>query len=214
MKLIDLKLIDFINEVDSKSPAPGGGSVSALLGTLGVSLSRMVGHLTLGKKKYLALDVSIQEEFEKTITNLEVKKQELLHLIDLDTEAFNLIMEAFKLPKNTADEIKIRNLKIEQATKIAIDIPLKVAKTSYESLILMDIIIKYGNKTAISDLGVSVLNLSSAIEGAIMNMLINLPGISDIDLKNKYQNQITELLEKTTDLKQNYLNIVYKALKG
>jgi formiminotetrahydrofolate cyclodeaminase len=213
MKLIDLEVKKFIEEVDSKSPAPGGGSVSALAGSLGVALSRMVGHLTLGKKKFLALDEKTQREFNETLSLLESKKHELLTLIDLDTEAFNLIMEAYKLPKNNDEDILNRNQKIEEATKIAIDIPFKVATCANHALELIWIIIEHGNKTAISDLGVSVLNLSSAIEGAIMNVLINLPGLSNVTQKTYYQEQTDLILNQTHMLKNKYLTYIYQQLK-
>jgi methenyltetrahydrofolate cyclohydrolase len=213
MKLIDLEVKKLIDEVDSKSPAPGGGSVSALAGTLGVSLTRMVGHLTVSKKKFLALDEHIQKDFNEKLSILENKKQELLALIDLDTEAFNLIMDAFKLPKNTEEEILVKNQKIQEATKIAILVPLKVASLSLESLENMEIIIKYGNKTAISDLGVSVLNLSSAVEGALMNVLINLPGLEDESLKQKYHQDSDLILKKTLQIKDDYLKIIYQELR-
>ena len=106
MKLIDMKVLDFTNLVDSKSPAPGGGSVSALCGSLGTSLARMVGHLTIGKKKFLALDVNIQKQFIEVIHSLEGLKNELLMLVDKDTEAFNQIMLAYKMPKDTPERKK------------------------------------------------------------------------------------------------------------
>jgi formiminotetrahydrofolate cyclodeaminase len=213
MKLIDLEIKKFMDEVDSKSPAPGGGSVSALAGSQGVALSRMVGHLTVGKKKFLALDEHIQKEFNETLSLLESKKHELLTLIDLDTEAFNLIMEAYKLPKNSDEDIVIRNQKIEEATKIAIDVPFKVARCAYHALELIWIIVEHGNKTALSDLGVSVLNLSSAIEGALMNVLINLPGLSNVTYKMQCQEQADLLLNQTHVLKNKYLTYIYQQLK-
>ena len=140
--LRELKVVDFINEVDSKSPAPGGGSVSALASTLGIALTRMVGHLTVGKKKFKALDESIQDRFTNITKSFETLKEELTLLIDKDTEAFNLIMEAFKLPKETEEEQTFRNQKIEEGTLEAIKVPFKVAELSLEALRNLDYVLK------------------------------------------------------------------------
>ena len=111
MYLIDLKVKQFIDEVDSNSPAPGGGSVSALLSVLGISLSKMVGHLSINKKKFLKLDESIQKTFKNNIIVLDNFKKELMPLIDADTESFNLIMKAYSLKKDSEEEIILRNKK-------------------------------------------------------------------------------------------------------
>ena len=208
MKLIDLKTIDFIHEIDSNKPAPGGGSVSALLSTLGVSLARMVGHLSVGKKKFLKLDQPIQETFHKHLNHLLIIKDELITLVDKDTEAFNLIMEAYQVSK---DDPK-RNQMIEDATLEAIKVPYRVAQVSYQALETLSFILAYGNKQTISDLGVSALSLSSGIEGALMNVLINIPGLSDENQKNVYQQEAKSILKDTQNLKQNILNLVYENL--
>jgi formiminotetrahydrofolate cyclodeaminase len=208
MKLIDLKTIDFIHEIDSNKPAPGGGSVSALLSTLGVSLARMVGHLSVGKKKFLKLDQPIQETFHEHLSHLLIIKDELITLVDKDTEAFNLIMEAYQVSK---DDPK-RNQMIEDATLEAIKVPYRVAQVSYQALETLSFILAYGNKQTISDLGVSALSLSSGIEGALMNVLINIPGLSDENQKNVYQQEAKSILKDTQNLKQNILNLVYENL--
>ena len=208
MKLIDLKTIDFIHEIDSNKPAPGGGSVSALLSTLGVSLARMVGHLSVGKKKFLKLDQEIQDTFNNHLAHLLIIKDELTELIDKDTEAFNLIMKAYQLPKEDANRTKA----IEDATLEAIKVPYRVAQISYEALELLSYILAYGNKQTISDLGVSTLSLASGIEGALMNVLINIPGLSDEKQKNLYQQEAKTILKATESLKTNILNLVYEQL--
>lgn len=208
MKLIDLKIIDFIHEIDSNKPAPGGGSVSALLSALGVSLARMVGHLSVVKKKFLKLDQEIQNTFNNHLAHLLIIKDELTELIDKDTEAFNLIMKAYQLPKEDAN----RNKAIEDATLEAIKVPYRVAQISYEALELLSYILAYGNKQTISDLGVSTLSLASGIEGALMNVLINIPGLSDEKQKNLYQQEAKTILKATESLKTNILNLVYEQL--
>ncbi|PKK99647.1 MAG: formimidoyltetrahydrofolate cyclodeaminase [Tenericutes bacterium HGW-Tenericutes-2] len=212
MKLIDMKLIDFINEIDSKSPAPGGGSVAALSAALGVSLARMVGHLTVDKKKFLALSPDIQLEFKDTCDSLIMMKDQLVSLIDLDTESFNLIVKAFKMPKITEEEIKARNEKIQEGTLEAIIVPIKVASLSLSAMHQIPYILKYGNKQTISDLGVSTLMLSSGIDGACMNVLINLPGLEDRIATNQFKKQVDDLINKSHQIRDEILDIVYKEL--
>src|SRR5690554_4468613 len=134
MKLIDYTVKKFIDEVDSSSPAPGGGSVSALVSTLGVSLAKMVSHLTFNKKSYMALDEKLRLDYEKNFAKLNEIKNELEVLIDKDTEAFNLFMEALRLPKETETEKEFRKQKLEEATIEAIKVPLEIMKLSYLGL--------------------------------------------------------------------------------
>ena len=211
-KLVDLSVQALINEVDSKSPAPGGGSVSALMSSMGVALARMVGHLTVDKKKFLALDSTIQFEFKDVIKSLEVIKDELVHLIDQDTEAFNLIVQAYQLPKVTVEEVNHRKQQIQEGTMQAIMVPLKVATLSLSALHQFDFILKYGNKQTISDMGVAVLALSSGALGAIMNVMINLPGLDDEIAKHQFQIQIADLKEKVMTTREILLEQVYNHL--
>lgn len=206
MKLINLTVNDFITEVNSSSPAPGGGSVSALASSLGVGLLRMVGHLTINKKKFKRLDESIQADFLKTFDSLEEVIEQLKVLIDKDTDAFNEIMKAFKLPKETDTEKELRKQAIEKATIFAIEIPLEVSKISLEVLTKIDLIIEYGNKNALSDIGVSILNIASGIEGALLNVKINIPGLSCDEMKNSYTDQALDILKTTENLKQDLMS--------
>jgi len=212
MKLINLEIKDFVNEVDSKSPAPGGGSVSALISSLGVALASMVGHLSLGKKAFNALDPTIQLEFIDTHQDLDMLKNELIQLIDKDTEAFNLIMEAYQLPKETDEQKKIRQERIQLGTTEAILVPLKIASLSLSALSHLDIILQYGNKNTISDLGVAVLSLATGIEGACLNILINLPGINDQMVVKQYQAQAYDLIEKAHQERDTHMKLIHDKL--
>ncbi|MFA6827083.1 MAG: cyclodeaminase/cyclohydrolase family protein [Bacilli bacterium] len=212
MYLIDLKVKQFIDEVDSNSPAPGGGSVSALLSVLGISLSKMVGHLSINKKKFLKLDESIQKTFKNNLIVLDNFKKELMPLIDADTESFNLIMKAYSLKKDSEEEIILRNKKIEAATIEAIKVPFRVAYLSLEALKVLDFILEYGNKQTISDLGVSVLALSSGIEGAIYNVMINLGSLKNERIISDYKEKSKEILNKTNIFKKSVLEKVYLLL--
>lgn len=213
MKLVDLTVASFVQEVDSKSPAPGGGSVSSLMSAMGVALIRMVGHLTVDKKKFLALDPKIQFEFKDIIKELEIIKNEFIHLIDLDTEAFNLIVKAYQMPKNTEEENSLRKEKIQEGTMQAIMVPLKVATLSLSAMHQFDFILKYGNKQTVSDLGVATLALSSGALGAIMNVMINLPGLEDEIARHQFENQIDTLSHHIEEVKDDLLKKVYLSLK-
>lgn len=213
MKLVDLTVASFVQEVDSKSPAPGGGSVSSLMSAMGVALIRMVGHLSVDKKKFLALDPKIQFEFKDIIKELEIIKNEFIHLIDLDTEAFNLIVKAYQMPKNTEEENSLRKEKIQEGTMQAIMVPLKVATLSLSAMHQFDFILKYGNKQTVSDLGVATLALSSGALGAIMNVMINLPGLEDEIARHQFENQIDTLSHHIEEVKDDLLKKVYLSLK-
>jgi len=201
MKLIDLTVTDFKNAVASSSPAPGGGSVSALASTLGTSLLKMVGSLTVSKKKFKNLDSQIQDKFNEIQDQYNSIMDELVLLIDKDTEAFNLIMSAYQLPKETSEEILYRNQKIQDGTLEAIKIPFEVVELSYKALQSIDYIIEYGNKNTLSDIGVSVLMLYAGLEGAILNVKINLSGVNDLKQKEDYSNKVDEYLIKAKKIR-------------
>lgn len=203
---------DYIDEVDSSSPAPGGGSVSALASSLGVALGRMVGHLTFDRKAFSALDEDIQKNYHVNFNQLSKVKEELLACVTKDVEAFNRIMEAYKLPHVTEEEKIIRNKAIEEATYGAIDVPLKIAILSQEALQLLSTMAPYGNRNAISDIGVGALLLMTGIEGALLNVRINLPGLTnEIDRKH-YETASEQLLIKSKKMKDHLLEIVYHTL--
>ena len=212
MKLIDLNLVEFNNEIDSASPAPGGGSVSALASSIGVSLSRMVGHLTVGKKKFRALDEDVQNKFKSIEEEFLLIKTELTSLIDKDTDAFNLIMAGFKLPKETEEQKQIRKQKILEGTIEAIKVPFIVARLSLRALRNMDYILKYGNKNTISDVGVSTLMLYSGLEGAILNVKINISGLDDPHMVTMYANSVAKMLTEGKTIKDSILNKIHNLL--
>ena len=214
MKLIEMEVKKFIDEVDSKSPAPGGGSVAALSSALGVSLIRMVGHLTVDKKKFLALPADIQFEFKDTYNSLIVVKNQLLSLIDEDTQAFNMIMNAFQMPKITEEEITLRNKKIQEATLGAIMVPVKVASISLSAMKTLEFILKYGNKQTISDLGVAALSLASGIEGACLNILINLPGLDDQIAASQFRIQANDYIIRAHQKRDAFMLQIYEKINA
>ncbi|NLG82073.1 MAG: cyclodeaminase/cyclohydrolase family protein [Bacilli bacterium] len=211
--LVELKVKEFINEVDSSKPAPGGGSVSALAATLGVALAKMVAHLTFNKKKFLELDDMIRHDYLENFTILTNIKDELVKLIDEDTEAFNEFMKALELPKNTEEEIMIRKQALKQATLKAIEVPNKVMHYTVKALETTVKMMPFGSKNAISDIGVGALLLYSGLEGATLNVLINLKGLDDESLIDQYQKTCEINLAKGKLLKHQILDFVYQGLK-
>ena len=212
MRLIDLNIKEFNNEVDSASPAPGGGSVSALASSIGVSLSRMVGHLTVGKKKFRALDDEVKDKFNEIEESFLDIKEELITLIDKDTDAFNLIMAGFKLPKDSDEEKEFRKQKILEGTIEAIKVPYRVAELSFIVLQNMEYILKYGNKNTLSDIGVSTLMLYAGLEGAILNIKINIPGLTDKEMIEKYSKASSNMLLEAKSIKDLILNKIHNSL--
>jgi methenyltetrahydrofolate cyclohydrolase len=213
MELINFTVKQFIDEVDSERPAPGGGSVSALASSLGIALGRMVGHLTIGKKRYLQLDENIKKDYEEQFQSLLEIKEKMMHLIEEDTIAFNQIMAAFKLPKEHEDEIQARNLAIEEATLKAIEVPYQMAKHSYQALILLEKMMPYGNKNAISDIGVGALLIYSGLEGSLMNVAINLSGLSHKQELQIYKEHSADLLTEGKQIKERIKDTVYEIFK-
>ena len=212
MKLVELSVKDFLNIVDSKSPAPGGGSVSALVSALGCTLGRMVAHLTFDKKKYKELPEGEQIIFKNAFEEIDDYRKVLEELVDKDTEAYNLVMAAYKLPKENDVEKEIRKITIEKNLKLAIETPLEICKISKKTLKALKIILKYGNKNAITDLGVSAILLYSGIEGGILNVKVNLAGLDDERFKMETINQLDEILVTSKELKDEILNVVNNSL--
>ena len=212
MKLVDLSVKDFLNIVDSKSPAPGGGSVSALVSALGCTLGRMVAHLTFDKKKFKELPEWEQENFKASFDRINDYRKVLEDLVDKDTEAYNLVMEGYKLPKDTDEEKEIRKNTIEKNLKLAIETPLEICKISENTLKSLEIILKYGNKNAITDLGVSAILLYSGIEGGILNVKVNLGGLSDEVFKIETLNQLERILIGSKKIRDEILDVVNSSL--
>ncbi len=212
MRLIDYSVQEFINNLDSASPAPGGGSASAISAAMGSALTRMVGHLTIPKKKFNALDETAQNAFIDVHESLKDYQREALKLVDEDTDAFNEIMKAFKMPKETDKEKADRKKAIKDATYKATEVPLRLAELSYNVLYKMEIITKYGNKNAISDVGVAALMMHSALEGAALNVKINLSSISDETYVGDVTKKLYQYINDGKRLKEDILENVNAAL--
>jgi len=189
-------LTAFLDELASNTPAPGGGSVASLAGALGSALTTMVCNLTIGKKKYAL----VEAEMKSIIPRSEELRKHFTRLIDEDTEAFNKVMEAYGLPKETEDQKALRNAAIQEATKEATLVPLEVMKHSIDAMALAQIVAEKGNMNSISDAGVSTLMLRAACEGAALNVNINLNGIADTEFVGWKREEVNSIL-KTSRMK-------------
>jgi glutamate formiminotransferase/formiminotetrahydrofolate cyclodeaminase len=194
--LASMELNRFLSELASSSPAPGGGSVAALAGSLAAALSSMVCNLTIGKEKY----ADVQEEIKETLNKSEKLRNDLIKLIDEDTEAFNDVMKAFKMPKDTEEQKNKRTEAIQEGYKIAANVPLKTAKTCEKILDLALIVAEKGNKNSITDAAVSAYMAQAGVKSAILNVTINLGSIKDEDFVKK-TSLITDELKKNADEK-------------
>lgn len=212
MKLVEMTVEDFSKEVDSNSPAPGGGSVSALASNIGVSLARMMANLSFGKKKYESLDEEIRKEFTERFNKLGDIREELLILVDKDTESFDAYMKALKMPKETDEEKNVRKEAIRCATEFSIEVPFKTASISLESLKLLSFMAKYGNQNAITDIGVGILLIYTGIEGAILNVKVNLLGLDDESMVSEYTKDCNAILNKACEIKDEILGNIHNDL--
>ena len=203
-KLIDFKLNDFADETAGESMAPGGGSISAYVGALGVSLGTMVANLSAHKAGW---DERWEFFSDWAIKGQEYKEQ-LLFLVDEDTNAFNKIIDGFRMPKDTDLEKKIRLDAIENATKYATEIPFKVMETSFQSMEIMQAMLKDGLKNSLSDAGVGVLCARAAVIGAYFNVRINAKDIKDRGFATDILNKAATIYEKTIALEQETISFI------
>ncbi len=188
-KLVDMNLQAFADETASESVAPGGGSVSAYVGALGVSLGTMVANLSSHKRGW----DERWEEFSKWAEKGQAIKDELIFLVDEDTRAFNRIMDAFGLPKGTDEEKKARKEAIQAATKYAIEVPFRVMETAFKAMDVIEAMVEKGNPTSVTDAGVGALCARTAVIGAYLNVKVN-----TMDLEDKAF--VKEILKKAEEI--------------
>ncbi|MCK9399720.1 MAG: glutamate formimidoyltransferase [Bacteroidales bacterium] len=203
-KLVSMTVEGFADETASESPAPGGGSVSALVGALGASLGTMVANLSSHKAGW----DDRWDEFSAWAEKGQKIKEELLFLVDEDTRAFNRIMDAFGLPKGTDEEKKARKVAILEASKYAIKIPFRVMEKSLESMEVMEAMAKTGMKASASDVGVGALCARTAVMGAFLNVKINAAGLEDKEFAAEYVRKGKEIVEKAQQQEVEILAVV------
>jgi glutamate formiminotransferase/formiminotetrahydrofolate cyclodeaminase len=203
-----MNLVEFANETASESPAPGGGSISAYMGSLGISLAIMVANLSSHKKGW----DDRWKEFSDWAEKGEKLKNELLKLVDEDTNAFTKIMNAFGLPKATDDEKKLRTQAIQEATKYAIEIPFRVMQLSFQSMEIIKVMAEIGNPNSASDAGVGALCARSAIMGAYLNVKINSKDLADKTYVEKVITEGAAIEKKAQEMEKEILEIVARNL--
>ncbi len=203
-KLIDFKLDDFADETAGESMAPGGGSISAYVGTLGVSLGTMVANLSAHKAGWDNKWKFFSEWAEKG----QVYKNKLLFLVDEDTNAFNKIIDGFRMPKDSNEEKQARKQAIEEATKYATEIPFQVMETAFNSMEVMQAMIKDGLQNSLSDAGVGVLCARTAVLGAYFNVKINAKDIKDRDFAEKILAKAENIYQQTLKIENETIEYI------
>jgi len=208
-KLIDMNLKAFMDETASESPAPGGGSISAYMGALGVSLGTMVANLSSHKRGW----DDRWKEFSDWAEKGKVIQNNLLQMVDEDTNVFNRLMEAFSLPKKSEEEKKLRDIAIQEATKNATLIPFKVMETAFSGFELINEMVEKGNPNSITDAGVGALALRSCIRGAFLNVKINSSGLYDKDFVNSIIARGEDLESKAIAAEEAILKFINAKIK-
>jgi formiminotetrahydrofolate cyclodeaminase len=206
--LVEMKVKDFVDEVSRESPAPGGGSIAALAGALGASLSSMVSNITANKRG--------SEKVDDILNDAAIKCQELknalVKAIDDDTNAFNAYMDARRLPNKTSDERKIREDAMQAGLKQAVMVPLGTAKQSYDAIEMAEAVAKNGNPNSITDVGVGAQSAYTGVLGGIYNVLINLKDIKDDKFNDEKRKTCAALKEKSQKKLGEVLNYIESKL--
>ena len=208
MKLAELKTAEFVDLLASDAPAPGGGSAAALEGALGAALTAMVCGLTVGKKKYAEFQ-ELAEEAQKKATDLKAR---FVDVMDRDTEAFNVVSAAFGMPKATDEEKAARSAAIQKGLEGCTKTPFEMMELAAETLELTASILGKSNDSAASDLGVSALSLRAAIQGAWLNVLINIGSLKNKELAEDYRKKGEALLAKALPLADQIYDTVVKSM--
>lgn len=204
MNLQDLAVKEFIDKVTGNDPVPGGGSVSALNGSLAASLAAMVANLTVGRKKY----AEVNDEMEGLSARLTGLSAQLLNDVDRDAEAYDRVFAAFKLPKETDEEKALRTEAVQRETKYAAQVPMEVARTAHAMLPLIDTVARKGNSNAVTDACVAMMCARTAVLGALLNVRINLTSITDEAFVKEMSAEAERLERETLAAEQQVLEYV------
>ena len=209
---IDMDLVNFLEKV--KGPEmPGGGSVVAYTGALGAALTLMVANLSFGKKSFEKLDDDIKELVKADYVKMENKIEELKLMVEADAKSFDAVLEAMKLPKETPEEKKIRNEKMQEGYKTALEVPLKTCELIIDCMKLQKSFAKYGNIWAITDQGAGTALLYGSGEAVLLNVIINLESIEPGDYKDEIVAKLEEYQETLKALHEELMDSCYNRLK-
>ena len=207
--LLEKKTTDFLEQLSSAAPIPGGGGASAAVGAFATALGLMVTNLTVGKKKYADVEAEIIEIREK----LEQKKQELIRLVDADAEAFEPLAKAYRLPKETEEEKAKKAEVMEAALKNAAEAPLHIMEAVVETMELIQVLGEKGSRLAVSDAGVAILFAQAALEGASLNIFINTKMMQNQAEAERLNRRADELIARGKELKEITYDVVLKSIR-
>ena len=205
----EMKIIYFIEDLASSSPAPGGGAVAALSGGLSVALASMIYNLTIGKKIYSNLDEDIRNKLDKNLEECKTLCTQMLNYIDKDKEAFLNLMACYKMPKETQEDIVLKNEAMEKATLEAMNVPLNLAKLAMKFYDNIYFAVKYGNKNLVSDAKIAAIMLNACIESSMVNVEINLSFLKNQDIKRKIEKEMAQLNSINNSLKKDIMAVHY-----
>lgn len=205
---VEKPMIVFLDKLASRSPEPGGGSVSALVGALGAALVSMVGNLTLGKEKY----ADVQDQVEDLLKSSEKARDQLQGLIQKDTEVYADVSAAFKMPRDTEEQKAERAARVQEALRLATEVPFEIAEKCLEVARLSETAAEIGNVGAVSDAGVAVLLAEAAAQSAALNVKININGIEDVAFCEAKWSRTQEILEETAELRERVVRVTYEKL--
>ena len=205
---IDQPIRHFLDKLASKSPEPGGGSVAALTGSLGAALVSMVSNLTLGKEKYK----DVQPQVEALLKASEKLRTEIQDLIQKDTEVYGGLSDVYKMPKNTDAEKAARTAKMQEALKLACQVPLEIGLKSLEVAKLAERAAEIGNVAAVSDAGVAVLLAQACAQSAALNVKINVNSIKDEAYNKATWSKMQEAMQQVAALEKSVMETTYKKM--
>jgi methenyltetrahydrofolate cyclohydrolase len=208
MALVDKPVTEFLDELASGAPAPGGGSVAALSGALGAALVSMVCNLTIGRKKY----ADVEPEVKKVLGQAEALRGDLTGFLDEDVAVFNVVAAAMKMPRDTEEQKAARQEALQAALKNATAVPMKVARASAAVMDLCEPMANMGNANAVSDAGVAVLAAEAGLRSAALNVLINLGWIEDSDFVGQMRVMLDGLLAGRPKMKEEVYRLVESKL--
>lgn len=208
MKISEKTCIEFVNVLASKSAVPGGGGAAALVGAIGMALGSMVCNLTIGKKKYAEYEESVNEILVKA---REIEKK-LLSMIDKDAKNFLPLSKAYGLPNSTEEEKKIKEEIMENALKVACEVPIDIVRVCFDAIKLHEDLVDKGSKLAISDVGVGVQCLRAAILSGKLNVVININSIKDMEYVETIRKEVNSVVEEGVKICDEVYAKVEKAL--
>lgn len=212
-KLINLSLSQYLDNAKGPEANPGGGSVAAYVGGLGTALSIMALKLSYGKDSYEEKDQAIRDEIEELKAEYEKIIDQLAIYVDEDSNSFNAVLQAFKMPKDTDEEEEKRHDAIQEGYKNALNIPLDTARLGQRVLSTLNIYAENSSPIAISDVGCSVLFVSASIEASLQNVLINMKSIKDEDFLNDIGKEVRQIIDDSHKKRDQLMEIIYERIE-